>query len=47
MNFLAKILERPANERAYILFPVGYPANEVYVPNITRKPLEEVSLFFE
>ncbi|MEO0725504.1 MAG: nitroreductase family protein [Bacteroidota bacterium] len=47
MNFLAKILNRPANERAYILFPVGYPADEVYVPNITRKPLEEVSEFFE
>ena len=47
MTFLAKILERPANERAYILFPVGYPADEVYVPNIERKPLEEVSLFFE
>ncbi|MEL7247307.1 MAG: nitroreductase family protein [Bacteroidota bacterium] len=47
MNFLAKILDRPANERAYILFPVGYPADEVYVPNITRKPLEEVSEFFE
>ncbi|MEL7421690.1 MAG: nitroreductase family protein [Bacteroidota bacterium] len=47
MNFLAKILNRPTNERAYILFPVGYPAEEAYVPNITRKPLEEVSEFYE
>lgn len=47
MNFLAKILERPANERAYMLFPVGYPAEEVYVPNIHRKDLDEVAEFFE
>lgn len=47
MNFLAKILERPANERAYMLFPVGYPAQEVYVPNIDRKELAEVAVFFE
>ena len=47
MNFLAKILERPANERAYMLFPVGYPADEVYVPDIHRKPLSDVSQFYE
>lgn len=47
MNFLAKILERPANERAYMLFPVGYPEDEVYVPNIHRKELNEVAKFFE
>lgn len=47
MNFLAKLLNRPANERAYILFPVGYAAAEVYVPNITRKPLHEVAAFYE
>ena len=47
MNFLAKILERPANERAYMLFPVGYPADEVYVPDIHRKPLSAVSQFYE
>ena len=47
MNFLAKLLERPENERAYILFPVGYAAEEVYVPNIERKKIEEVSLFYE
>lgn len=47
MNFLAKILERPANEKAYILFPVGYANEEVYVPKIQRKTLDEVSCFFE
>lgn len=47
MNFLAKLLNRPAHEKAYILFPVGYPGQDVFVPNIQRKELEEVSCFFE
>jgi nitroreductase len=47
MNFLAKLLKRPSNERAFILFPVGYPGDDVFVPNIHRKPLEEVSCFYE
>lgn len=42
MNFLSEVLERPANERAYVLIPVGYPADEAEVPDITRKPLSEV-----
>ena len=47
MNFLAKLLERPANERAFLLLPVGYAKQPVYVPDITRKSLEEVSVFYE
>jgi len=46
MNFLSEILNRPKNERAFILFPVGYPADEVYVPDIHRKPLNEISEFY-
>lgn len=46
MNFLSEILNRPKNERAFILFPVGYPADEVYVPDIHRKPLNKISEFF-
>lgn len=42
MAFLTRILGRPSNERPFILFPVGYPAEGVQVPNLTRKPLEEV-----
>jgi iodotyrosine deiodinase len=42
MKFLAEILERPENERAYILIPVGYPAEGCIVPDIDRKSLEEV-----
>lgn len=47
MNFLAKLLERPANERPFLLLPVGYEANEVYVPDIDRRPLKEVAVFYE
>lgn len=47
MNFLAKLLDRPVYEKPFILFPVGYPSEEVFVPNIQRKALEEVSCFFE
>lgn len=46
MNFLTAILERPANERPFLLLPVGYPEDEVYVPKLERKPLEEVAVFY-
>lgn len=46
MNFLQKILGRPANERAFLLIPVGYPAEKVMVPDLTRKPLDEVAVFY-
>ncbi len=42
MNFLTKILERPDNERPYLLLPVGYPEDEVYVPKLERKGLPEI-----
>lgn len=42
MNFLEKILNRPSNERAYLLMPLGYPAEDVLVPNIQRKSLDEI-----
>lgn len=47
MNFLVKILDRPANERPFLLIPVGYPAEEVYVPSLQRRPLGKVSVFYE
>lgn len=43
MAFLSEILQRPRNERAYILFPVGYPAEGCLVPDLKRKRLSEVS----
>jgi nitroreductase len=47
MNFLTKILNRPKNERAYLLLPVGYPKDPVYVPDLERKGLEEMAVFYE
>lgn len=46
MNFLQKILNRPENERPFLLIPVGYPAAEVKVPDLKRKKLEEVAVFY-
>lgn len=45
MNFLTKILNRPENERPFLLIPIGYPAEETFVPNLTRKPLSDMSEF--
>lgn len=42
MRFLARILERPPNERPYLLIPVGYPAEGATVPDLVRKPLESI-----
>ncbi len=42
MNFLQKILNRPDNERPFLLLPVGYPADDATVPVLKRKPFEEV-----
>lgn len=42
MGFLADILGRPKNERAFLLIPVGYPADSARVPAIEKKPLEDV-----
>ncbi len=42
MAFLSRLLHRPRNERPFILFPVGYPAEDAQVPNLTRKTLDEV-----
>ena len=44
MKFLSDILDRPANERAFVLIPVGYPADTAQVPVITKKPLSEVMI---
>lgn len=42
MGFLARLLARPSNERAYLLIPVGYPAVGATVPILAKKPLEEI-----
>jgi len=47
MGFLTDVLGRPANERPYILFPVGFAADDATVPALNRKPLEAVAEFLE
>jgi iodotyrosine deiodinase len=42
MGFLSEILGRPRNEKPFILFPIGYPSPEARVPDLRRKPLEEL-----
>ncbi|MFJ9701263.1 nitroreductase family protein [Streptomyces fradiae] len=42
MRFLNEVCDRPAEERAAYVIPVGYPAGDARVPDIRRKPLDEV-----
>lgn len=46
MGFLSKILNRPENERPFLLIPVGYPAEGCLVPEISRKDKNEIILKF-
>ncbi len=46
MNFLAEVLGRPENERAFLLIPIGYPTDNIKVPDLKRKPLNEVAVFY-
>ncbi len=45
MGFLNALLGRPASERPFLLLVAGYPAEGAQVPDITRKPLEDISSF--
>lgn len=45
MSFLNGLLGRPENERPFLLLVVGYPAEDARVPEITKKPLEEIATF--
>lgn len=45
MGFLRRILNRPDNERAFVVIPVGYPSANATVPAIARKSLDEVCVF--
>ncbi len=47
MKFLAAMLGRPANERPFILIPVGYPAIDAVVPDIVRKPIDEITAHYD
>lgn len=47
MNFLSKILKRPENERPFLLIPVGYPLKQTQVPDLQRKSIKEIAVFYE
>lgn len=47
MGFLGEILGRPPNERAFLLLPVGYPSSDAVVPDIDRKPFDEIATVFQ
>lgn len=46
MNFLQKVLDRPANERPFLLIPVGYPAEGAEVPDLSRKGLDDMTVYY-
>jgi len=46
MNFLSKILNRPENEKPFLVIPVGYAAEQCWVPDLARKSLEEISVWY-
>jgi iodotyrosine deiodinase len=45
MNFLNTLLDRPAHERPFLLLVTGYPADDARVPDIHKKPLDEIATF--
>lgn len=45
MDFLAEELDRPENERAWLVIPIGYPAEDCKVPDIGKDPLDEVAVW--
>lgn len=47
MNFIAQVLERPENERPYLLIPVGFPAENAAVPDLERKMGSQVIHYYE
>ncbi len=47
MTFLTKVLNRPENERPFLLIPVGYAANNVMVPDLKRKSLKDIVVNYE
>lgn len=46
MNFISKVLNRPENEKPYLLLPVGYAHESCTVPDFDRKSLEEIAIYY-
>lgn len=45
MAFLSELLERPANEKAMLVMPVGYPADDARVPDLARKSVDDIAVW--
>ena len=45
MAFLGEVLERPANEKAFLVMPVGFPAHNARVPDLSRKTLSDIAIW--
>lgn len=45
MAFLRRLLDRPGTERPFVMFPIGHPLAGVKVPDLARKPIDEVAVF--
>ena len=43
MGFLSSILQRPKNDKPFLLIPVGYPSPDAVVPSITKKRLDAIA----
>ena len=46
MNFLQTLLKRPFNEKPFLLIPIGFPEPNARVPDIHRKKLDEIAIFY-
>ena len=46
MNFLSKILDRPENERPFLLIPIGFPSENAQIPDLKRKKLEQITVYY-
>ncbi|UKN00643.1 nitroreductase family protein [Paracrocinitomix mangrovi] len=47
MNFISEALKRPDNEKPFLLLPIGYPVKDCTVPNLSRKSLDDIAIFYE
>jgi nitroreductase len=47
MNFIAKALNRPENERPFLLIPVGFAARDAKVPDLKRKSKDDVIEYYD
>ncbi|NUM49801.1 MAG: nitroreductase family protein [Flavobacteriales bacterium] len=47
MNFLLKIFNRPENERPFMIIPVGFANKKAKIPNIKRKKINDIAIFYE